>query len=165
MLKALQATSPIPVSEPKAKLKSVLGFAASGTPKDVDTLPSLNGYQRTQAFSRRSIDSVASYQVKGKTRSQRTSVADGPFFEDDAVTVSKDVPASMKNGIAPRSMPSRRTPGRGEKQEGHWTISVAETPHDTTSFSLYIKSESTSRMLHGMSDTLPGRWTRPARET
>lgn len=168
MLKALQATSPIPVSEPKAKLKSVLGFAASGTPKDVETLPSLagnNGYRRTPAFSRRSIDSVASYQVKGKTRSQRTSVADGPFFEDDAVTVSKDVPASMKNGIAPRSMPSRRAPGRGEKQEGHWAISVAETPHDTTSFSLYIKSEFTSRLLHGMPSTLPGRWTRPARET
>ncbi|EKM61653.1 uncharacterized protein PHACADRAFT_248384 [Phanerochaete carnosa HHB-10118-sp] len=158
------------VSEPRAKLKSVLGFAASGTPKDVETLPSLannNGYNRPQAFSRRSIDSVASYQVKGKTRTNRTSVADGPFFEEDAVTISSDVPGSMRNGIAPRSMPSRRIPGRGEKQEGHWTISVAETPHDTSSYSLYVKTPTHNLTLTRsaveivevdgkLRDTLPG---------
>lgn len=167
MLKALQATSPIPVSEPKARLKSVLGFAASGTPKDVEALPSLTSnsvYHRTQAFSRRSVDSVVSYQAKSKTRSKRTSVADGPFFEDDAVTVSKDVPDGMKNGIAPRPTPSRRIPGRGEKQEGHWTISVAETPHDATSYSLYIRSESNSRLLHGTLNALAGRRTCLARQ-
>ena len=143
MLKALQATSALPVSEPKTKLRSVLGFAASGTPKDVETLSALasNSGHPTQRYTRRSVDSTISYQPKRKDRTQRTSVADGPFFEDDAVTVAPaaDIPVDMKNGIAPRSTPSRRLPQR-EKQEGHWTISVAETPHDATSYSLYIKS-------------------------
>ena len=147
MLKALQATSALPVSEPRTKLKSVLGFAASGTPKDVETLSALtsngqtNGHP-TQSYTRRSVDSTISYQPKRKDRAKRLSAASGPFFEDDAVTVGEaaDIPSNMKNGIAPQSTPSRRIPNR-EKQEGPWTISVAESPHDTTSYSLYIKSE------------------------
>ncbi|KIP02910.1 hypothetical protein PHLGIDRAFT_78408 [Phlebiopsis gigantea 11061_1 CR5-6] len=46
----------------------------------------------------------------------------------------------MRNGAAPRSTPSRRIPQRGDKQEGHWAISVAESPHDATSYSLYVKT-------------------------
>lgn len=147
MLSALRVASPTPSSEPKTKLKSVLGFAASGTPKDLDRLPgslASNGNGRlTQSYSRRSVDTVSSYQAQRSTKGDRSSVAESLLFEDDAVEIARaaDVPGSMKNGIAPRSMPSRRIPQRGDKQEGLWSISVAETPHDATSYSLYIKSE------------------------
>lgn len=151
MLSALRAAPPTPASEPKTKFKSVLGFAASGTPKDIDALPSFTGNDHgngrsSQLYTRRSVDTINSYQAKRQNKSGRPSVVEALSFEDDAVTVAQatDIPVSMKNGIAPRSMPSRRIPQRGDKQEGPWTISVAETPHDATSYSLYVKSESCS---------------------
>jgi hypothetical protein len=38
---------------------------------------------------------------------------------------------------------SRRPPVRMDAQDGPWSVSVAETPHDARSYSLYIKSEFT----------------------
>lgn len=35
---------------------------------------------------------------------------------------------------------SRRPPVRMDAQDGPWSVSVAETPHDVRSYSLYIKS-------------------------
>ena len=148
MLTALRTASPAHAAEPKAKFKSVLGFAASGTPKDLDALPSFTGNdlpngRTSQVYARRSVDTINSYQAKRPNKSGRSTVVEELSFEDDAVTVAPaaDIPVSMKNGIAPRSMPSRRIPQRRDKHEGPWAISVAETPHDATSYSLYIKSE------------------------
>jgi len=36
---------------------------------------------------------------------------------------------------------SRRGPVRMDTQDGPWSVSVAETPYDTHSYSLYIKSK------------------------
>ncbi|EMD32664.1 hypothetical protein CERSUDRAFT_118690 [Gelatoporia subvermispora B] len=43
----------------------------------------------------------------------------------------------MKN---PQPVVSRRVPFRVDGQDGPWAVSVAETPHDSTSYSLYIKT-------------------------
>jgi hypothetical protein len=37
---------------------------------------------------------------------------------------------------------SRRNPLRMDTQDGPWSISVAESPNDPTTYSIYIKSES-----------------------
>jgi hypothetical protein len=36
---------------------------------------------------------------------------------------------------------SRRGPVRMDTQDGPWSVSVAETPYDSHSYSLYIKSK------------------------
>ncbi|KAI0082131.1 hypothetical protein K474DRAFT_1586259 [Panus rudis PR-1116 ss-1] len=46
----------------------------------------------------------------------------------------------MRNGIAPQPVLPRRMPFRLDGQDGPWTISVAETPHDASSYSIYIKT-------------------------
>ncbi|KAI0095018.1 hypothetical protein BDY19DRAFT_879347 [Irpex rosettiformis] len=72
----------------------------------------------------------------------------------------------MRNGTAPRSIPARRAQ-RADAQEGPWTISVAETPHDISSYSLYVRTPTHNLTLtrtaveivgvHGkLRDTLPG---------
>ncbi|THH01216.1 hypothetical protein EW026_g1445 [Hermanssonia centrifuga] len=73
----------------------------------------------------------------------------------------------MKNGTAPAPIPSRRGPVRVEGQDGPWTISVAETPHDTSSYSLYVRTPTHNLTLTRtaleivevdgkLRDTLPG---------
>ncbi|KAI0348330.1 hypothetical protein BDW22DRAFT_1320313 [Trametopsis cervina] len=72
----------------------------------------------------------------------------------------------MRNGTAPRSMPSRRVQ-RLDGQDGPWAISVAETPHDVSCYSLYVKTPTHNLTLtrtameivevHGkLRDALPG---------
>ena len=140
MLSALR--TPQPASE-KTKFKTVLGF--SGAAKDTTEAvprqrPSSSNGPSSQTYSRRSVDTVGSLRTRRKNRSEQ-SAADIAFFEDDVVTVPKDTPSESRNGPLPRSMPSRRLTARAETQEGPWAISVAETPHDATSYSLYVKSE------------------------
>jgi hypothetical protein len=48
----------------------------------------------------------------------------------------------MKSIDAAHTRPVRRPPVRIDAQEGPWSVSVAETPHDAHSYSIYIKSES-----------------------
>lgn len=45
-----------------------------------------------------------------------------------------------------QSQPARRLPVRAENQDGPWTVSVAETPHEANSYSIYIKSECLSSL-------------------
>ncbi|TCD64739.1 hypothetical protein EIP91_003661 [Steccherinum ochraceum] len=153
MLSVLRTTSPqqqqTPPADPKPKLKSVLGFGPTSTPpKSIDT----RAIQRTSALaenqahlslSRRSVDTITDFQVnkRKKNRTERPSTPEVLSFEDDAVTVSKPANGTdtMKNGSPAQPMP-RRMPFRVDGQDGPWAISVAETPHDASSYSLYVKT-------------------------
>ncbi|KAE9393751.1 hypothetical protein BT96DRAFT_799177, partial [Gymnopus androsaceus JB14] len=48
--------------------------------------------------------------------------------------------------------PSRRGPVRID-QDGPWSVSVAESPHDSRSYSLYIKSKSNHSPTHNLTLT------------
>lgn len=147
MLSVLRAGSPQQqLSEPRTKSKTVLGRSILQRDRTAEASASPD-VQVRRVSSRPSIDhSITSRFTDGNSKSARTSLSDSPFFEEDAVTVVKptgDHPNEMRNGTAPRSIPTRRA-HRGDAQEGPWTISVAETPHDTSSYSLYVRSESIS---------------------
>lgn len=144
MLSVLRAGSPQQqLNESRPKSKTVLGRSILQRERTTD--PSAADSQVRRVSSRPSIDqSTTGHRVDGKSKSARTSLSDAPFFEEDAVTVVKpsgDHTHEMRNGTAPRSTPTRRA---RDGQEGPWTISVAESPHDPSSYSLYVKSESIS---------------------
>lgn len=149
MLSVLRASSPQQINETRQKSKTALGRSVVRTNREAEshqtTLP-FTGNLALQTPPRRSIGYTATRTPASETsKSARSSVSDTPFFEEDAVTVVKpaeDVPNEMRNGTAPRSMPTRRLPLRLDGQDGPWAVSVAETPHDAMSYSLYIKSES-----------------------
>lgn len=154
MLSVLRPNSPF--SEPKAvKFKSVLGLGGTqkgAAPVTNQYRPPVTNLERQRSYSRRSVDTVSSYRAKRRSRTDRSSTSDVACFEDDAVTIlkSSDIPHDMpvKNTTGPVSMSSRRGPFRVADQEGPWAISVAETPHDTSSYSLYVKSECFSPCLY-----------------
>lgn len=54
-----------------------------------------------------------------------------------------------------QSQPTRRLPVRAENQDGPWTVSVAETPHEPNSYSIYIKSECLSVIPLSRAHKLP----------
>ncbi|CAL1694869.1 unnamed protein product [Somion occarium] len=141
---AAPAQQPLTEPSPKAKFKTVLGLGANTKENDTAAVQRPSALGRTHpSLSRRSVDTITDWQVKQKkSKADRPSTPDIAFFEQDVVTVSKpnDVPDNeMKNGVAPRAVPQRR-PFRVDGQDGHWTISVAETPHDASSYSLYVKT-------------------------
>lgn len=149
-----QQQQPPPTPDSKPRFKSVLGFGPIATPtKDLST----RAIQRTSAaaesqahiaLSRRSVDTITDLQVnkRKKNRTERPSTPEVLSFEHDAVTVTKPVNGtdSMKNGSPAQPTPRSRMPFRVDGQDGPWAISVAETPHDASSCSLYVKSESSS---------------------
>ena len=156
MLSVLRTTAPqqqqSSLPDPKPRFKSVLGFGPPATPaKDIDT----RAIQRTSAvienpaiaaLSRRSVDTITDLQVnkRKKNRTERPSTPEVLSFDHDAVTVAKPANGSdtMKNGSPAQPVPRSRMPFRVDGQDGPWTISVAETPHDASSYSLYVKSKS-----------------------
>ena len=103
--------------------------------------------KRSNAFARQSFDTAKrSYNQKKRNRQDRSSVAETDFFEPDAIviaspdehpipTIENKMRAVNANGTF------RRPPVRMDAQDGPWSVSVAETPHDARSYSLYIKSE------------------------
>ncbi|THH30223.1 hypothetical protein EUX98_g3957 [Antrodiella citrinella] len=154
MLSVLRTTSPQQQSptlaDSKPKLKSVLGFGPNSTtptkslhPRAVQRTSALVENQAHLSLARRSIDTITDLQVnkRKKNRTERPSTPEVLSFEHDAVTVSKPAPGAdtMKNGSPAQSMP-RRMPFRVDGQDGPWAISVAETPHDASSYSLYVKT-------------------------
>lgn len=137
------------VTAPKNRFRTVLGFAAlSRDSSDTDTpTPTDN---RSLTFTRQSIDTARSYANRQKKRADRSSVAHISFFQRDlqpphTTTLGNTSPIvdfTLDQKMTVDSTHStRRTPVRID-HEGPWSVSVAETPHDTQSYSLYIKSES-----------------------
>lgn len=96
-----------------------------------------------------------SYKKKHKSRNERASVTDASFFQpevdpalpSDTAQAKLDCPAMTKALEVPQERASRRKLARMEAQEGPWSVSVADTPYDKNSYSIYIKSEySTSHL-------------------
>lgn len=137
----------------KKNLKTVLGLGATVFKDDTaaqlspSAKPTPPTARRQNTFTRKSIDTARSYSQRRKQRQERSNVSDTCFFEPDAIVIpSSDettdpIPTlenKMKNIDANTS---RRPPVRMDAQDGPWSVSVAETPHDARSYSLYIKSE------------------------
>lgn len=127
--------------------KTVLG-PVSPSPKDTAGDTVATGGQKSKrpsTFARQSFD-TAKRSYKKRNRQDRTSIAETDIFEPDAIviassdenpipTIENKMKAVNGNGTF------RRPPVRMDAQDGPWSVSVAETPHDARSYSLYIKSE------------------------
>ncbi|KAG9313875.1 hypothetical protein JVU11DRAFT_4643 [Chiua virens] len=132
----------------KKNFKTVLGFATFSF-KDVNpirTRSSVDAYHPCDPSARASLDSSRSLQFNRKSRVERSSVTDLTFFESrTSSSHNEHAPynnsvRSMNNVDAAPSRSTRRPPVRIDAQEGPWSISVAETPHDARSYSIYIKT-------------------------
>jgi serum/glucocorticoid-regulated kinase 2 len=138
------------VTASKKKFKTVLGL---GNPVfNDDTIGrghEVGQPRRPNYLTRRSTDAARSYnKKKRKQRHDRSGVTDTSFFEPDAIiipsTAENNTPIPSVENMKPLDMnTSRRPPVRMDAQDGPWSVSVAETPHDARSYSLYIKSEFT----------------------
>jgi serum/glucocorticoid-regulated kinase 2 len=133
----------------KDKFRTVLGLGPVFKHPN-PTVPHPHPGGHNSAYSRKSIDTPRSYKAKRKHKVERASVTDRSFFgltaettgvisnEDHETSESFIVIDNMKRFEANNS---RRPPVRMDAQDGPWSVSVAETPYDAQSFSLYIKSE------------------------
>jgi hypothetical protein len=131
----------------KTKFKTVLGLGNPVFKDDTVGHGHTVGQQRRPNYlTRRSADTARSYSKKRKQRQKRSSITDTSIFEPDAILIpshdeNTDPIPSVEN-MKPIDMnTSRRPPVRMDAQDGPWSVSVAETPHDAQSYSLYIKSE------------------------
>ncbi|KAG8219319.1 hypothetical protein J3R82DRAFT_201 [Butyriboletus roseoflavus] len=136
----------------KKSFKTVLGFGALSF-KDVNPTrgrSSADTQRPREPTVRASVDTSRSYQYDCKSRAERSSITDLTFFESrNSSPHNKHAPhnnsvRSMGNLDAAPSRSTRRPPVRIDAQEGPWSISVAETPHDARSYSIYIKIASMS---------------------
>lgn len=131
----------------KKNFKSVLGFGSFNRSRS-----SVDSYLPRQPTSRISIDTTRSFQYKRKSRQERASATDvssdslssSPHAHQEHSQNHKHDPnnsvRSMKSIDAAHTRPVRRPPVRIDAQEGPWSVSVAETPHDAHSYSIYIKT-------------------------
>ncbi|KAF9516583.1 hypothetical protein BS47DRAFT_1340705 [Hydnum rufescens UP504] len=115
------ARSPSPQdTQPNKKFKTLLGLATFHNPLS---------YGSALDF-----DSLSS---KAKNRNTRLS----QFYDDCSLDMTIDLPADP----APQPVPN---PVRINTDDGPWTVSVAENPHDHASFSIYVKSASYPPLLN-----------------
>ncbi|KAG1800449.1 uncharacterized protein HD556DRAFT_1230269 [Suillus plorans] len=158
----------------KKNFKSVLGFGSFNRSRS-----SVDSYLPRQPTSRVSIDTTRSFQYKRKSRQERASATDAssdslsssPHAHQEHSQNHKHDPnntvRSMKSIDAAHTRPLRRPPVRIDAQEGPWSVSVAETPHDVHSYSIYIKTSTHNLTLtrtatevvelHGkLADSVPG---------
>lgn len=136
----------------KKSLKAVLGFGALSLE---DAAPirgrsSIDTYRPREPIVRASIDTTRSLQPKRSSvevlsntnigsHSSTSSHAHQPHAPQANANTNTSVRSmNSLDAAPPRAM--RRHPLRIDVQEGPWTISVAETPHDARSYSIYIKS-------------------------
>ncbi|OJA13142.1 hypothetical protein AZE42_03651 [Rhizopogon vesiculosus] len=157
----------------KKNFKSVLGFGSFNRSRS-----SVDSYLPRQP-SRISLDTTRSFQYKRKSRQERPSVTD---VSSDSLSSpqhahqehiqnhehdSNNPVRSMKSIDTAHTRPIRRPPVRIDVQEGPWSVSVAETPHDAHSYSIYIKTSTHNLTLtrtatevvelHAkLADTVPG---------
>lgn len=135
----------------KKNFKTVLGFGAFSF-KDVNPIrgrSSVDTYRPREPSAKASVDTSRSYQYNRKSRVERSSITDLTLFEsrnssphNEHAPHNNSVRSMNIDAVPSRS--TRRPPVRIDAQEGPWSISVAETPHDARSYSIYIKSESHS---------------------
>jgi hypothetical protein len=111
-------------------LRSVFGLASPGSPKPAP------------ASSRTSVELESPSVRRKKTRSERRGTADDTFIEVPDPKLPAGAPGET---AADQAAGARRAPLRMDAQDGPWSVSVAEHPHesrqDARAYTLYIKSE------------------------
>jgi serum/glucocorticoid-regulated kinase 2 len=135
----------------KDKFRTALGLGAVF--KDPVFVAPYAQHQRRDVYTRQSADIPRSHKANWKHKADLASVTDrsplalanlstSNFSKGDLGTSESFlVLDDMKNIDATHSRQSRRPPVRLDPQDGPWSVSVAETPYDARSYSLYIKSE------------------------
>lgn len=143
----------------KNKFRPTFGFGTltrESSETDIQDSQATKTDTRGFTFTRQSIDTARSYASRRKNRSDRGSLANISFFQRDlqptentvsdtrqsVVDLTINTTANMTVDNTLSQPTSRRPPVRMDAQDGPWSVSVAETPHDVHSYSLYIKSES-----------------------
>ncbi|OBZ68429.1 RAC family serine/threonine-protein kinase [Grifola frondosa] len=151
MLSVLRSAAPQQSSSDSPRVKFSTTLRLGGIRKDdvarpVQPATSAVDIKSHHSFTRRSVDLVARHSVQDNHHREHSSVTDGSFFEPDpSPQLHPNKPTStasstMKNSATSQPMLSRRIPFRVDGQDGPWTVSVAETPHDASSYSLYIRT-------------------------
>ncbi|KAJ8502781.1 hypothetical protein ONZ45_g11449 [Pleurotus djamor] len=147
-------TSDVP---PKKNFRTVLGFGAvfkeTQADRNVSTeapTPNYSSLGRNLTFTRKSFDAATSLKVHRKHKPGSASIVDPSFFahksidttiepQPPSLITTQDTTDNMQEIVSTESRTSRR-PVRVDNQDGHWSISVAESPHSSRSYSLYIKT-------------------------
>lgn len=119
----------------KAKFRNVLGLASPTRPSFADQLPpqrlSTVSSSAAAASPRRSADAAGSQRRK---KAKQVVAVDDSFFE------VVDPKQADPDSVLREPLPTRRAPLRMDAQDGPWSVSVADHPHDKRSYTLYIKS-------------------------
>lgn len=154
-------TQPPANVEKRNKFRTVLGFA----PTAVASNPPPSSYSRgahtlknATVTERRSVDVTgsgayfASLGRKKSSRSVRSRVAESAFYDEESSSSFSPAAAASNAEYTnmaqtqtlqvPQERESRRKLVRMEAQDGPWSVSVAETPYDKNSYSIYVKSTS-----------------------
>ncbi|CCM07178.1 uncharacterized protein FIBRA_09519 [Fibroporia radiculosa] len=138
MLSVLRSVAPQPqhqstsTADSRARFRTVLGLGAIHRGFDPASTRPTNP-ALSHSLTRRSVDTITGNNLDlGHSRDRSSIVVDSSFFDRELST--------MKNSTEIQSMPTRRIPFRIDNQDGPWTISVAEMPHDPSSYSIYVKT-------------------------
>jgi hypothetical protein len=109
---------------------------------DVDDMEAMNDGQShaSQIMGAEEVDVFDGYSFKGRhsVPIDDEDEEEGDILKDSFVDDEKNIP-TYPNTIDPAT--ARRPPVRMNPRDGPWNVSVAETPGDYHSYSLYIKSE------------------------
>jgi serum/glucocorticoid-regulated kinase 2 len=155
-----------PGSSSKKKFGTVRGIGAaikdsSGTLSNQISHSWIVG-REALPLNRRSRDTPPRYSRRRKHRVQQSSATDVEFFETTAPgSHNADsfepfiVVENMKRFDPSQPRYNRRPPVRMDNQDGPWSVSVAETPHDPQSYSLYVKSASDGAFLVELTSHFP----------
>lgn len=176
MLSVLRSASPVPQQHPlndhpRVKFSSILGFASLN--KDLAAVQTNQPQHPTRSanepfslsLTRKSVDLQTTHSTLKKNRRERSGVAELSVLDkhpQSELTPTSSHPTPTSH--SPLPMTARRVPIRVDGQDGAWTVSVAETPHDVSSYSLYIKCESlffAFCSLHALPTHRPRRRLRP----
>ncbi|KAL0951950.1 hypothetical protein HGRIS_008601 [Hohenbuehelia grisea] len=163
----VRPASPQPSHVPsKKKFRTVLGLAAVFRDLDVDSgsstsqQPPSEPAARSLTFTRQSFDTAASVNTGSTYRKHkrgRASIADAGFFtpaqsptpigahfspasQTSFIDITVDDMKPVDVNVAHARPANRRPPVRMDTQDGPWSISVAESPHNARSYCLYVKT-------------------------
>ncbi|KAK0479594.1 hypothetical protein IW261DRAFT_1564234 [Armillaria novae-zelandiae] len=129
-----------PVS--RRKFSTVLGF--SQLYRDANDTVSADELGHHPTFTRRSVDSIRSSGAGRAHIAGRPSATSTDSLATPTTATTPEVstdPVSTPTMLAANDLPAnRRAPVRIDAQDGPWSVSVAESPHDARSYSLYIKT-------------------------
>lgn len=139
-------------SDTKSRFKTVLGLSSISALDN--SIVGVNSRAQTVKHApskgRRSVDitrKLSSRRNGHKSRKDRASVTDSSFFQardsseiTDAVII--DERPVMQTEVLLQERANRRKLAHLEAQDGPWVVSVADTPYDEKSYTIYIKSES-----------------------